>query len=335
MAIVGTVAGGHESKWGFVAEATFGGAADDTANYTEFCGPIPSVDSGLFRDNTVKGGDGRMRDAANDFVGDEGGLRVISFSDLIVRLRDLPDLLYLVCQNVSEAVGTPFEKTYTLSTSTTQPNFAADAGYFCQIGIFDTIAAYHRNFRSCILRTLTLSADLSGDGMLRASGEFISGFTQSTAETMTGSWAGNAHNLFNFNKPTAKKIGGNDIVLFGFDLTINNNAVRVGSDSNGDAETYALATTETGYDISGNMKVKYDTSVQGLIAGDIAGTATAIQLATGVDGASGNFDATFSSTFLQNVQRDYGDARGQAIDVPFIVNSPAVFTVSDAIDRTW
>ena len=336
MAIVGTVYGEHESKWGISEESEFGLPIDDIGNFEKLNGPIPTVDKGLYKMNTVKGGDGRMRNASNDFVSQAGGLRVISFSDVILNLEDLGLLLYLVCQNVAEDVGTPYEKTYTLSTSTTQPDFAADAGAFVTVGIFDPIASYHRKYTSCILQTLTLSADLSNDGLLRASGVFISGFTQdTTANFNTGTWNFNTQTLFNLNTLSAKQVLSAEIVLYGFDITINNNAVRVGADSAGGAETYALATTETGYDVTGNIKCKYDTGVQGAFAADIANTSVGIQLATGTDGATGNFDFTAAACILLDTEKDNADVRGQAINIPFMANSSAIFTVSDAQDRAW
>lgn len=337
MAINGVVHGGRESKWGLLEMADFDAAVSATSNHEKMEGPIPSVEPGIFRDNTVKFGDGRMRAVANDFASAKGGLRVISFSDLVVRLEDLGLLLYLVCQNVSEAATTPYEKTFTLANATTQPDFSANAGAFVQLGIYDTIASYHRAYTGCILRTLTLSADLTGDGLLRASGEFISGFAESTTTNFnTGTWNYNTQTYYNFHTSPTKSIGGADAVLYGFDLTINNNAVRVGSTgANGVCETYAIGIGESGYDISGNIKVKFDSNMQGMFAADRAGTTTAIQLACGTDGASGNFDFTCSSCLVQNVTDDYDNAMGRALDIPFIANTSAVFTCSDASDRGW
>jgi len=265
MAINGVVHGGRESEWGISEESTFMTAIADTGNFEKIEGPIPTVDPGLLRDNTVKFGDGRMRAVANDHVTSKGGLKVLSFSDMVVRQEDLGYLLYAVCQNVAEGAGTPFEKTYTLANATTQPDFSADAGYFCSVGINDTIASYHRKYTSCILRTLTLSSDLAGDGRLMASGEWITGGVELlTANFNTGTWAYGTQAYFNFHKTPTKKVGGSDIVLLGFDLTINNNAVRVGSAGvGGQAETYALATGDTGYEISGNIKAKFDANTQG------------------------------------------------------------------------
>jgi hypothetical protein len=332
MAINGIVHGGMESKWGISEESTFGTAIADGGAFEMIEGPIGAVDPGLIRNTDVKHGDGRFLSASNDYVSDKGGLRVISFSDMVVRGKDLGWLLYAVCQNVSEAVGTPFEKTYTIANATTQPNFASNAGYFCTIGIYDTIGGYHRKYPSCILRTLTLTADLAGDGLLRASGEWISGFTESTTATFSGSWAYNTQTYYNFYATPTKTLSGGDVVLYGFDLTITNGAVRTGSTgANGICETYSLGQ----YEITGNMNVKYDANVVGMFASERAGTSTAIQLACGPDGAIGNFDFTCSTCLLDTVTDDYTEARGRAINVPFKAATSAVITCSDANDRTW
>ena len=336
MAINGLVHAGNESKWGISEESTFGTVIADAGTFEMIESKIGTVDPGIFRDNTVKLGDGRFPAVANDYASDKGGLRVISFSDMVVRAKDLSWLLYAVCQNVSEAAGTPYEKTYTIANATTQPDFSANAGFFFTLGIYDTIASYHKKYTSCILRSLTLSSDLADNGLLMASGEIISGFQESTTANFSGTWAYNAQTHYNFHVTPTKTLAGGDVVLHGFDITINNNAIRVGSTgANGDCETYAIGTGETGYNITGNMKVKYDANVVGMFASDRAGTTTAIQLACGTDGAAGNFDFTCASCLVQNVENDYENAAGRSIDVPFIANTSAVFTNSTANDRTW
>ena len=114
-------------------------------------------------------------------------------------------------------------------------------------------------------------------------------------------------------------------------MTINNNAVRVGSAGAGLCEPLSIGQ----YDITGNIKAKFDANTQGTFAADIAGTTTAIQLACGTDGATGNFDFTCASCLLQDATDDYTNEMGRALDIPFRANTSAVFTCSDAQDRTW
>ena len=238
MAIDAIVKAGTESKWGISEESTFGTPIADNGAFEQFEGAIPTgIDLGVIRDIEPKFDGSRVRKDGNVFYSEAGGTRVIPFSDMIVRRTDLSSLLYGVCQNVSEAVGTPYTKTFTLTDTTTQPDFGSNAGYFATVAIDDVITNVDRIFKSCILRTLTLTADLSSDGRLRASGEWISGFSTDTAGGLSGTWAYNTQNYYNFNQMTAKQVNNTDMVIYGFDVTITNGAVRAGSDSSGDAES--------------------------------------------------------------------------------------------------
>ncbi len=336
MAIVGTIAAGTESKWGISQESTFGTPIADAGTFEMLQGPIPSVDYGVTRINQALNDGGRVKKDTGAYYTQTGGTRQINFSDMTVRKIDLGSLLYAVCQNVTENASTPWEKVITIDETTTQPNFAADAGYFASVAIYDTIASYHRNFISCILSNLTLSADLTGDGLIKASGTWISGFAADTTANLSGTWAYNTQNYFDSHKPTNKQIADADIVLFGWSVTINNNAVRVGSDSAGDAETYALPE----YDVSGSFTVKYDTAVQGIIADSLAGTPRRLELDIGSQGVDGHFGMVLHDCFFGDISKDYGDPRGQALTIPFQVafntgGDLAVFTVSDLLDQTW
>ena len=194
MAIVGTNYAGTESKWGMAEEATFGTAIADNQAFVMLEGPIPSVDYGVTRINQARNDGGRVKKDTGVYYTQTGGIRQINFSDLVVRRKDLASLLFAVCQNVDEGETPLFTKVFTIDETTTQLNFAANSGYFATIGIYDTIAAYHRKFTSCMLSNLTLTADLTGDGLLKASGTWLSGFAANTTATFSGAWAYNTQN---------------------------------------------------------------------------------------------------------------------------------------------
>ena len=136
---------------------------------------------------------------------------------------------------------------------------------------------------------MTLACDLTAeDSRLKASGEFISGFANDETADFSGTWTTSAAEYYDFSAPTIKTVGGSDIVLYGFSITLNNNAVRVGNDTSGDAETYAVGVPN--YETLISLTMKYDANTDGLIGDLIAGYSRAIQLATGTDGADGNLD---------------------------------------------
>ena len=341
MATNKVVFGNHQTMWGFIEQAAWDTYEGDTGVYEVFDGPIPTgIDYGIFKDQNIRSGRGRIASSTDTYHSPLGGTRVIPFSDVIVRKTMVSDLLYASLQNVAEGASTPWEKTYTINHATTQPNFNGSAGYFASLGIKDVIASYHRSFTNCILRTLTLSADMTGgDGRLKAAGEWISGYNATTTSNFnTGAWSQGEKVFFNFNAPTKYSVG-SDAVIYAFDLTINNNAVRVGHGTTGEAETYALGP----YEISGNVSVKYDVNMQGVIAAAIAGTATSIQIACGTDGADGNLDFLMATCQLQDVAKDFGSPEGQRINIPFIAlgvsgdGTPALVVTNsdDTADREW
>ena len=349
MAIVGTIYSGTESKWGYVKEATFGTPIGIDQVFYVPEGPIPSVDYGVTRDGlTPKFNGARIPSDSNIYYSQTGGVRVISFSDMIVRRLDLCHLMYAVAQANfdAEAAATPYTKVFKFLPTITQGDFTAaynaatNRRMFYSIGIWDPIASYMRLFTSCILRSLTLSADLlGGDGRLRAAGEWVSGFAATTTANFSGAWAYNAQNYYNFNAMSTKQVGAADIVLYGFSVTLANGATRIGGNTTGYAESFALPA----YSVTGTLTVKYDTAVQAIIADSLAGTGRAIQLAVGTAAAAGHFDMTFNDCFFGDIEKVYGDPEGQKITIPFTAVSDAAptpdtlgtITISDDADQTW
>jgi hypothetical protein len=343
MAINALVYGGAQTKIGLSQETTFGTAIADGGAFVQFVdAEIPAdVDFGLTRDESMKNRGARVKYFDDNYVTQSGGTRNIPVSNIIPRRTDLAELIYGVMQNVTEAAATPFTKTFILNSTTTQPNFAGNAGYFCSLGIYSPIASFHQKFISAIIKSLELSFDLTGgDGRLKANAEFISGFSASTTANFSGTWAPVAKSFFDFTNPLTFQIASSDVVCYGFSLSINNNAVRVGNTSAGDCQTYAVGVPN--YEVTGSIKVKYDANVQGLLAAMIAGTKTKIQVATGTVGAAGHLDFTLNACELNKHSWEMGQEYGTAVEIGFeakydLAGSANLLTItlSDALDQVW
>lgn len=341
MAINGLVFAPSETRVGISQEATFGTPIADNGAFEMLQSDIPTgIDYGLFEDHSVKNNGSRMAATNGTFVTESGGLRTIPVNNIVVRLETLGELLYGVCQNVSEGATTPYTKTFTLTNTTTQPNFAANAGYFVSLAIRDVIAGYHQKWTSSIIKTLVLSADLvGGDGRLMANAEFISGFATGRTATLSGTWAYDTQTYFNFNNLTSATLDSADLVLYGFSLSITNNATRVGNGTTGNCQTYALPM----YEITGSITVKYDANCEAMLVNRITGSAVPLIIEVGTSGASGHFKIDLGAILLTSgPDKDYGRAQGQALTLPFKAfysssdtNEMAVFTVSDAKDQAW
>ena len=331
----------YVTQWGYTDEAEFDNAAGSptasaTSNFTTFEGPPPSVDYGLTEDRSIKHRGIVFAHESDAYSSLAGGLRVISFSDMVVRQEDLAVLLYLVTQTVDEGETPAFQKDFDIDASYTIPDFSADAGYFVSIGIKDTVASFHRHFPSCILRTLTLSADLTGDGRLRASGEFISGFVPDTAINFnTGTWGFNTQVYYNFASPTAKTIATVNSVMSGFEMTFNNNAGRVGNTATGTAENYKMGIPE--FEITGSFTSLYDSVTDSTLADFIAGTSRALNFKIGTATNAGYADFAFPTVKFTGNEQDYANENGRMVTLPWKAMGATLFNgqVDDLNDQSW
>ena len=141
---------------------------------------------------------------------------------------------------------------------------------------------------------------------------------------------------FQFASPTTKQINSVDIIMLGFELNFNNNAIRVGNDSSGDCETYQLGP----YECTGSITCIWDAATDSLIADFIAGTTRKIQIAVGSAGVAGHLDFTIEAAKFTGASKDYGRPEGQAITLPFDcrhdgTNPIITVTLSDANDQGW
>ena len=325
-------------------ESVFGTAIADNSTFFILEAPIPEPDYGIWRDTSMKNTGSRVLEESHIYVTEKGQLRVIPINDIIVRKKDACDLMYAVAQNVSESGTTPFAKTYTIAgvagTETTQPDFASNGGYFCTIGIKDPVASNHRKFTSCIARSVTFSANsLTGDdARMRASAEFISGFANNfTANFTGGTYAYNGQTYFDWFQPSVVTIGGVDVMLYGWSLTISNNGNRLNNTSVGVCETYALPY----YSVTGSITTKYDAATDGLITLMAAGTTVPIALGHGATPDDGSIYFSMAACEMTNTPKDYGGDYGQAMTIEFTARADSatgallVAVIADAVDRSW
>ena len=339
MAIDGLVKSGQESKWGFLQETTFGTVSADTANYIMVESGMPSIDYGVTQVQEQRHGRGRGYDINDGYVSEKSGTRVISVPDFPVRRADLAELWYAVLQTVVEGATAPYQKDFDLTNAITQPDFSSNAGYFATLFIDNVLSAKDQKFVSCILRSLTLKANTSeGDGRLMAAGEWISGFQSVRNVTLSGTPAYNAQNYYEFSSPSVQTIAGADVVVMDWELTVTNNAVRVGNDTNGDAQTYACGMP---YDVTGSITVKWDTATDAHLDSWLAGTAEAIQLSVGTSGTAGYFDLQIPKAEYTGNERNHDDQRGQLVTLPFkagfngSTNDLINVQVDDGVDQAW
>ena len=328
-------------------ESTFGTANTTQGDFYELhITDNAQVDwGGLIRESVKRSNGKRVKDNKDVFVQTAGGTYTVSVSGVLTdNTADL--LLYGAIQDlVSEAASTPFQKIFELDASTTQPDFGGNAGKFYTMLLSNPASGENIQLKSMVISSLTINGS-AGDAGGRATftATFFTGFPPTYAATATAaSWVAPTTDYYIFQQASAKTVGGAAMVVNSFSFTVENGATRVGFDSSGHPETYALGLGD-GYAVTGEMSVKYDANskdfVDTFIANPTAGSAEdAIVMEFGTSGADGHLKFDVNALYTGN-SLDFGNEAGVFVSLPFEgvddgTNEAIEVTISNAIDRAW
>ena len=156
----------------------------------------------------------------------KGGTLTWSFDNLIVESEAL---LQLLLQLVSEDDSPEGTVAITGNQGTVAYEQGATTGEYACVVLSSPDADKDRLMHSSILQelTLTMSPDTNG-GLLTASGTFYSGYQPVIGAEATSPNATSVDFTKGFFDCTTSQVGGDDVVMNSFELTISNPAVRVG-----------------------------------------------------------------------------------------------------------
>ena len=166
---------------------------------------------------------------------------------------------------------------------------------------------------SSILQELTLSMNPTANGgRLTASGTFWSGYQPVIGTEGTSANATASDYTEGFFDCTTMTIGGDNVVLSNFDVTISNPATRVGYETVNSIEAEPSSYMRGGMiEVTGNVSAKLDDNVTDTIADFTAGTSVNISIG---DGSAIDFDIpTAKYTGYSHTSTD----SGVFIDLPF------------------
>ena len=177
---------------------------------------------------------------------------------------DLADSLYAVMQQVSEAIGTPFLKTYTFPT--TQPDFTAGEGYIRTLVEDHPAASTSKAIRDCISTELVLKvAPGTGESRLQFTESIMGRGQIDDVFNTTGTNVRTAQSFFYFDQ--IQTFTGNAAALNPLDLEIKISQPRtlgasVEQGGTGDFLTFAIPE----YMVECTFKVMRDAASQTLQA---------------------------------------------------------------------
>jgi hypothetical protein len=327
--------------WG--EQATFGTVLADTA---DFNGTTPEWGEILDAEIVPLDWDTRVREPnrshvgqrvtlASNFQQDQKGVVPKFAVTGDAKKATLASFLYAVIQNVSEAAGTPFEKTYTFGN--TQPDFTADGGWFGTL-IIKQGSSQSQKIRDMICSELTLTCDPdNGQGRMQMVANIIGrGAPLPTSNPNTGVLAKYAQTFYHFHDLKTCTVGGSAVVPLSITINIKNNAVPVGVNlvTAGDFLTYAIPK----YEVNVTLKAHWDSISYALQYGHTtASTPTPIILTWGTDNADGYLNWTIYGTQIASPD-NYDPVK--ALELNFKAtydgtNAPLTVVLADLIDRAW
>ena len=216
----------------------------------------------------------------------KGGTFTWSFSDYVVESETL---LQLLLQLVTEDTSPSVSAEMTGNQATVVYEQGASTGEYACVVISSPDADEDKLMFSSILQELTLSMNPTANGgRLTASGVFWSGYQPVIGTEGTSANATAADYTQGFFDCTTMTIGGDNVVLNNFDVTISNPATRVGYETVNSVEAEPSSYMRGGMiEVTGNVSAKLDDNVTDTIADFTAGTSVNISIG---DGSAIDFD---------------------------------------------
>tara|TARA_Y100001963_G_scaffold20437_1_gene26094 strand:+ start:1767 stop:2852 length:1086 start_codon:yes stop_codon:yes gene_type:complete len=314
MAISKVIRPVSDVKVGIKGEGSFGnGLADDTA-FRQL--PIVQVQKptfNTFRESRLLSGRGLVKHKDDTIVNNRGGTVTMPF-EFIATPKLLAQHLAACLQEHSES-GT-YKHLYEVGgqgseTGQIGGSVSNNIPHTFNIAYYPHASAGTR-IVGAMVSDMTINLDYgTNGGLMTVSGNYFSGFSNPVAggtklETdFNGSWvAPETTGYYNICDMSTKTLGvddasANDLVLKSLSLNLANGVNRVGHNSNGDAEMYALPE----YAISGSMTIKMDdnfdyTAGTNVIQDFLDGDTMKLKINIG----DGTLDAVGEANIVANIQ---------------------------------
>ena len=217
----------------------------------------------------------------------KGGTFTWSFDNLIVESEAV---LQLLLQLASEDDSPAGSVAITGNQGTVAYEQGATTGEYACLVLASPDADKDRLMHSAILQELTLSMSPDNNGgLLTASGTFWSGYQPVIGTEGTSADATSVDWTKGFFDCTTSQVGGDDVVINSFELTISNPAKRVGYETVNSIAGEPCAYMRGGQiSVTGTVGVKLDDNVAQILTEDfLVGTSANISFG---DGAAIDFD---------------------------------------------
>jgi len=324
---------GKHMRYGVKEQAVFGTGELDTADFIQLqCEPIviaPDV-----KHRAPARAIAQLHPDKSSVFNDKLG----SIPSCVIKTealkKELALWLYLVMQNVTEEVATPFQKTFTFPS--VGPNFSAPDGEFFTLLSRAPVASVSEKVHSMIAQKLSLSLSAgANNGNLAAEISLIGKGHVRTSNPATGIWTKTAADLFNFHNFNVCTLDGTALILESVKIDIECNWAAKGADGSGSFQNWVLTSQSVALQLSGLWDAA---SRAGLTALD-AGSEVIFILGWGTTATDGFLKFTVHG-IVESGAPEEGDARLVNLNIKGIsdvANTEQIITaeLADAKDWTW
>jgi len=182
----------EQVRSGFLKQTAWGTAEAISANFIQVVSEAPDPDHDLKR-RDAHPQRGLIAMHIDDLDYDNGGAMPKLTLSGDVRKNELAYWLWVLTQNMSEAVGAPHVKTFT--PPDTHPDFDADAGCFLTVARDLPPSASGQRFKDMIGQELTITWDAETD-RLQFNLALVGLGASTKADTFSGTWARSGASYF-------------------------------------------------------------------------------------------------------------------------------------------
>ena len=313
-------------------QATFGTETPEATAFTSLnCEPISLKTMVNVREHNVA--DGQRHMVEQDIVTDQKEMAPEFTIAGIVEKLEIPFLLYLFFQNVSEGAD-PFPKTFTFPA--TQGDFIVNAGYFATFLVTAPTAAKDHAYKDCVCKELKLSS-APGERM-KYTATFISRGAPNVDYDNSGTKTRNNGTFFHYSNIKIKTVDTVAMIFSGgWELTLTQDVKGYGASGTGDFYSYIIDNRRGVLDFTVLTNTEGYAQEADLVANSYVDIRLGYGNATpGTD--DGDFDIAVHGIFTEadpNTESPAGYQNKLIMAADAGVTEPITIIVADAVDQTW
>lgn len=325
-----------QKRYGFVTthQSTWGTAGGDSDAVTEIeCEPF-EINRDI-KEIIQPGSHGSRNLTDSDVITHTKGVMPTFTVTGTANHNSFDQILAATFQNVTEGAATPYSKSYTFSS--TQPNFAANAGYFYTWIERDPTASKSCKVADCIVKSLTMT--LEAGEPLKYTAEWVGRGLASITSNPSGTWTRDtATDLWHFHDFDTITIASTSYHLVSAEITLGHDIIPVGQDGSGNPATFAMTNRQATF----KVKVVKDTDWETSLGSWAGNTVIAFRIGSGhaTPGTTdGDLDFAFRGKLNSGAKAHddiiAGELSGTMLMADDGGTEPITVVLANAVDRTW